>query len=60
MSHDIQNLMCCDASVIPNHISANTNAITMAIGSRAADFVNSQILDRGSGAKTAAQEVTQE
>ncbi len=44
MSHDIGNLMCCDATVIPHHISANTNAIIMAIASRAADFVNSQIL----------------
>jgi choline dehydrogenase-like flavoprotein len=52
MSHDIKNLMCCDASVIPNAISANTNAITMAIGARAAAFVNSQILNAPSG-KTA-------
>jgi len=56
MSHDIENLMCCDASVIPNALSANTNAITMAIASRAADFVNSQILDRGSSTASAAEE----
>jgi choline dehydrogenase-like flavoprotein len=49
MSHDVKNLMCCDASVIPNAISANTNAITMAIGARAAAFVNSQILNGPSG-----------
>jgi len=49
MSHDIENLMCCDASVIPNHISANTNAMVMAIASRASDFVNAQILGRGAG-----------
>ena len=58
MSHDFENLMCCDASVIPDHISANTNAIIMAIASRASDFVNSQILNGPSGV-TAAQEVSQ-
>jgi choline dehydrogenase-like flavoprotein len=41
--------MCCDASVIPNHISSNPNATIMAIASRASDFVNRQIL----GAKSA-------
>jgi choline dehydrogenase-like flavoprotein len=49
MSWDVQNLMCCDASVIPNHISSNPNATIMAIASRASDFVNRQIL----GAKSA-------
>jgi choline dehydrogenase len=44
MSHDIQNLMVCDASIIPAPIHANTNAITMAIAARAGDFVNTQIL----------------
>jgi choline dehydrogenase-like flavoprotein len=44
MSFDVKNLMVCDASIIPHHISANTNAIVMAIAARAADFVNSQIL----------------
>ncbi|MBI3895861.1 MAG: GMC family oxidoreductase [Acidobacteria bacterium] len=48
MSHDIENLMICDASVIPNHIGANSNAMVMAVASRAADFVKSQVLDRAS------------
>jgi choline dehydrogenase-like flavoprotein len=56
MSHDVKNLMCCDASVIPNAISANTNAIIMAIASRAADFVNSQILNGPSGGGVVAQQ----
>ncbi|MBK9170599.1 MAG: GMC family oxidoreductase [Bryobacterales bacterium] len=46
MSFDVENLMCCDASVIPHHISSNPNAMIMAVASRAAAFVNSQILDR--------------
>jgi choline dehydrogenase-like flavoprotein len=49
MSWDIKNLMCCDASVIPHHISSNPNSLIMAIGSRGADFVNREIL----GARTA-------
>ncbi len=49
MSHDIQNLMCCDASVIPNHISANPNAMIMAIGARAGDFIRRNILNTPSG-----------
>jgi choline dehydrogenase-like flavoprotein len=44
MSWDVKNLMCCDASVIPNALSANPNATIMAVASRAADFVNHQIL----------------
>jgi choline dehydrogenase-like flavoprotein len=44
MSHDIANLMCCDASVIPNHINANSNAMVMAVASKCAEFVNRQIL----------------
>jgi choline dehydrogenase-like flavoprotein len=44
MSWEIKNLMCCDASVIPNALSSNPNATIMALASRAADFVNSQIL----------------
>lgn len=44
MSHDIKNLMCCDASVIPNHIAANPNATIMAVASRAANFVITEIL----------------
>ena len=44
MSHDIENLMCCDASVIPNHISANPNATIMAVASRASEYVITNIL----------------
>ncbi len=55
MSWDIKNLMCCDASVIPNHISANPNALIMALASRAADYVNKEILGATS-MKSAAQE----
>jgi choline dehydrogenase-like flavoprotein len=44
MSWDIGNLMCCDASVIPNHISCNPNSMIMAVASRAADHVSTQIL----------------
>jgi len=44
MSHDIANLMCCDASVIPHHINANSNAMVMAVASKCADFVNRSIL----------------
>jgi len=46
MSHDIENLMCCDASVIPDHISSNPNALIMAIASRASDFVITEILGK--------------
>ncbi len=49
MSWDVKNLMCCDASVIPNALSSNPNAMIMAVASRAGDFVNHEIL----GAKTA-------
>src|SRR5262249_58605240 len=49
MSWDVKNLMCCDASVIPNHISSNPNSMIMALASRQADYVNTQIL----GAKSA-------
>ncbi len=49
MSWDVKNLMCCDASVIPNHISSNPNSMIMALASRQSDYVNSQIL----GAKSA-------
>ncbi|MEO7651334.1 MAG: GMC family oxidoreductase [Bryobacteraceae bacterium] len=55
MSFDVKNLMCCDASVIPHHISANPNATIMALASRAADFVNAQILG-ARDASTAVQE----
>lgn len=43
MSWDIQNLMCCDASVIPNHISANPNATIMAVASRCSEYVITNI-----------------
>ena len=46
MSHDFGNLMCCDASVIPNHISSNPNSMIMAIAARAADFVITQVLGK--------------
>jgi choline dehydrogenase-like flavoprotein len=46
MSHDIANLMCCDASAIPHHISANPNATIMALSARAADFVITQVLGK--------------
>jgi len=46
MSWDVKNLMCCDASVIPNHISSNPNAMIMATASRASEFVIQQILGR--------------
>jgi choline dehydrogenase-like flavoprotein len=44
MSWDVKNLMCCDASVIPNHISSNPNSMIMALASRQADYVNREIL----------------
>ena len=46
MSWDIANLMCCDASVIPNHISSNPNSMIMATAARAADFVITNILGK--------------
>jgi choline dehydrogenase-like flavoprotein len=49
MSWDIKNLMINDASVIPNALSSNPNAMIMAVSSRASDYVNHNIL----GAKTA-------
>jgi choline dehydrogenase-like flavoprotein len=51
MSFNIKNLMCCDASIIPNHISSNPNAMIMALASRCADFVNSEILGARSASK---------
>jgi choline dehydrogenase-like flavoprotein len=59
MSWDIKNLMCCDASVIPNHISANPHATIIAAASRAADFVNTQILGVRN-ASTAEKELEQQ
>ena len=56
MSWDVKNLMCCDASVIPHHISSNPNAMIMAVASRASDYVNREILGARS-AVTAEQEM---
>ncbi len=56
MSWDVKNLMCCDASVIPNALSANPNATIMAVASRAGDYINKQILGAAS-APTAPQEL---
>jgi hypothetical protein len=36
--------MCNDASVIPNSLSSNPNAMIMAVSSRASDYVNQSIL----------------
>jgi len=58
MSWDIKNLMCNDASVIPNSLSSNPNATIMAVSSRASDFVNQTILGATS-APTAEQEMGQ-
>ncbi len=44
MSWDVKNLMCCDASVIPNHISSNPNSMIMALASRAAEYAITNIL----------------
>jgi choline dehydrogenase-like flavoprotein len=44
MLHDVRALMCCDASVIPHHISSNPNALIMALSSRAADYAIAEIL----------------
>ena len=43
MSWDVENLMCCDASVIPNHISSNPNSMIMAVASRASEYIITQI-----------------
>jgi len=56
MSWDIQNLMINDASVIPNALSSNPNAMIMAVSSRASDYVNAEILNARS-APTAPREM---
>jgi choline dehydrogenase-like flavoprotein len=56
MSWEVKNLMCCDASVIPNALSSNPNAMIMAVASRAGDYINHQILGATS-APTAPQEM---
>jgi choline dehydrogenase len=39
--HGLENIMVADASVMPNVIRANTNATTIMIGERAADWLRS-------------------
>jgi len=46
MVHGLDGLMCCDASVIPHHISSNPNSLIMALANRASEFVITQILGR--------------
>ena len=46
MSFDVENLMCCDASVIPADIGASPMATVMAIAGRAAEFVVTQVLGK--------------
>jgi choline dehydrogenase-like flavoprotein len=46
MSFDIANLMCCDASVIPHHISSNPNSIIMALASRASEIAVTEVLGK--------------
>jgi choline dehydrogenase-like flavoprotein len=45
-SFDVGNLMCVDASIIPNHISANPNATVMALANRAFEFIVPNILGK--------------
>jgi long-chain-alcohol oxidase len=59
MSWDVRNLMCCDASVIPHHISSNPNAIIMALASRAADYVNAEILGARSASTAVAEDAAE-
>ena len=42
----VDGLMVCDASVIPNHISANPNATIMALANRSSEYVITQILGK--------------
>jgi choline dehydrogenase len=44
MSWDVKNLMLCDASVIPHHISSNPNAMIMALADRAAQWAIPNVL----------------
>jgi choline dehydrogenase-like flavoprotein len=44
MSWNVKNLMCCDASVIPHHISSNPNSMIMALADRASAWAITNIL----------------
>ena len=46
LMHGVDGLMCCDASVIPHHISSNPNSLIMALANRASEFVITQILGK--------------
>lgn len=46
MLWNVDNLMCCDASVIPNHISSNPNSLIMALANRASEYVITEILGK--------------
>ncbi|OFV98810.1 MAG: hypothetical protein A3F68_13470 [Acidobacteria bacterium RIFCSPLOWO2_12_FULL_54_10] len=56
MSHDVSNLMICDASVIPKDVGANPNAMIMAIASKCSDFVVKQILGKSVGSEETASQ----
>jgi choline dehydrogenase len=46
MSFDVDGLMVCDASVIPQHISSNPNALIMALANRQAEYAITQVLGK--------------
>jgi choline dehydrogenase-like flavoprotein len=46
MVHELDGLMCCDASVIPHHISSNPNSLIMALANRASEHVITEILGK--------------
>ncbi|XP_034490247.1 glucose dehydrogenase [FAD, quinone] [Drosophila innubila] len=49
--HGIDNLRVADASIMPKIVSANTNAATVMIGERAADFISQDWTGSGDGAE---------